>query len=253
MFRSLRVRIAQGRQYIGDLRAASPANFRGLPVIGAAPCASACHACADACPTHAFTSLEPLEIDLGRCIQCGDCAPVCPEQKLTFSTGCHTAAVRREDLLISAARPTPPPIAVSAALKKQFGRSLRLRSVSAGGCNGCEAELNAVGNVNFDLGRYGIEFVASPRHADGLVLSGPITHNMAEPLQLCFDAQPRPRFVLAFGACAISGGLFAQAPQVERLFLEHNVPVLYVPGCPPHPLTLVVALMDVLGIAVGTP
>ena len=125
--------------------------------------------------------------------------------------------------------------------------------MSAGGCNGCEAELNAVGNVNFDLGRYGIEFVASPRHADGLVLSGPITHNMAEPLQLCFDAQPRPRFVLALGACAISGGLFAQAPQVERLFLAHNVPVLYVPGCPPHPLTLVVALMDVLGIAAGTP
>ncbi len=122
--------------------------------------------------------------------------------------------------------------------------------MSAGGCNGCEAELNAVGNVNFDLGRYGIEFVASPRHADGLVLSGPITHNMAEPLQLCFDAQPRPRFVLALGACAISGGLFAQAPQVERLFLEHNVPVSYVPVCPPHPLTLVVGLMDVLGIGV---
>ena len=250
MFRSLRVRFAQGRQYIGDLRAASPANFRGLPVIGAEACADGCHACADACPTAAFTSLDPVQIDLGRCILCGDCEPVCPEKKLTFSNACHTAAVQREDLLISHARPAPPPIAVSNALHAQFGRSLRLRSVSAGGCNGCEAELNAVGNVNFDLGRYGIEFVASPRHADGLVLSGPITRNMAEPLQLCFDAMPQPRFVLAFGACGISGGLFADSPQTERLFLSRQVPILYVPGCPPHPLTLVNGLLDLLGIAV---
>lgn len=249
MLRSLRVRISQGRQYIPDLRAASPQGLRGLPVIGATACDEGCHACADACPTQAFTTLAPLQIDLGRCIQCGDCAPVCPTQKLSFSNACHTAAVRREDLLISAQCPTPPPIAVSEALRKQYGRSLRLRSVSAGGCNGCESELNAVGNVNFDLGRYGIEFVASPRHADGLVLSGPITRNMAEALALCFDAQPRPRFVLAFGACAISGGLFADAPQIERQFLAENVPLLYVPGCPPHPLTLVNGLLDLLGIA----
>ncbi len=250
MLRSLRVRISQGRQYIGDLRAAVPANFRGVPVIGAGACATGCRACADACPTEAFRALDPLEIDLGRCIQCGDCAPVCPEKKLTFSSNCHTAAIRREDLLISAARPMPPPIAVSEALRKQFGRSLRLRSVSAGGCNGCESELNAVGNVNFDLGRYGIEFIASPRHADGLVISGPITRNMVEPLQLCFDAMPRPRVVLAYGACAISGGLFAQAPQIERQFLDANVAILLLPGCPPHPLTLVNGLMDLLGIAV---
>jgi Ni,Fe-hydrogenase III small subunit/NAD-dependent dihydropyrimidine dehydrogenase PreA subunit len=250
MLRSLRVRFSQGRQYIGDLRAASPVNFRGLPVIGAQPCADGCHACADACPTAAFTALDPVQIDLGRCILCGDCEPACPENKLTFSNACHTAAVSLQDLLISHARPAPPPIVVSAALRAQFGRSLRLRSVSAGGCNGCESELNAVGNVNFDLGRYGIEFVASPRHADGLVLSGPITRNMAEPLQLCLDAMPQPRFVLAFGACGISGGLFADSPQTERLFLERQVPILYVPGCPPHPLTLVNGLLDLLGIAV---
>ena len=248
MLRSLRVRISQGRQYIPDLRAASPANYRGLPTIAAGACAEGCRQCAEACPAQAFVALAPVTIDLGRCSQCGDCAPACPEYKLTFSAGCHTAAVAREHLLVTAERPNPPPIAVQRALKQQFGRSLRLRSVSAGGCNGCEAELNAAGNVNFDMGRFGIEFVASPRHADGLVISGPITRNMAEPLQLCYDAMPRPRFVLAYGACAISGGVFGDAPQLERQFIADNGPVLYLPGCPPHPLTLINGLMDVLGI-----
>ena len=109
MLRSLRVRISQGRQYIGDLRAAAPANFRGMPVIADAACAPACRACADACPSNAFVSLDPVQIDLGRCVQCGDCAPVCPEKKLTFTNACHTAAVLRDDLLISAHRPAPPP------------------------------------------------------------------------------------------------------------------------------------------------
>jgi Ni,Fe-hydrogenase III small subunit len=101
------------------------------------------------------------------------------------------------------------------------------------------------------MGRIGIEFVASPRHADGLVISGPITRNMAEPLQLCYDAMPRPRFVIAYGACAISGGVFAEAPQLERQFVADNTPVLYLPGCPPHPLTFVVGLMDLLGIQIA--
>lgn len=251
MLRSLRVRISQGRQYIADLRAASPSNYRGLPSIAPGPCPDACRHCADACPAQAFVELAPVTIDLGRCTLCGDCEPACPEHKLSFSNACHTAALARSDLHISAARPSPPAIAVQQALKEQFGRSLRLRSVSAGGCNGCEAELNAAGNVNFDMGRFGIEFVASPRHADGLVISGPITRNMAEPLQLCYDAMPRPRFVIAYGACAISGGVFAEAPQLERQFVADNTPVLYLPGCPPHPLTFVVGLMDLLGIQVA--
>lgn len=251
MLRSLRVRISQGRQYIADLRAASPTNYRGMPSIAPGPCPDDCRRCAEACPAQAFVDLAPLTIDLGRCTLCGDCEPACPEHKLSFSNACHTAALARSDLHISAARPSPPAIAVQKALKEQFGRSLRLRSVSAGGCNGCEAELNAAGNVNFDMGRFGIEFVASPRHADGLVISGPITRNMAEPLQLCYDAMPRPRFVIAYGACAISGGVFAEAPQLERQFVTDNTPVLLLPGCPPHPLTFVVGLMDLLGIQVA--
>lgn len=241
--------MSQGRQYIPDLRAAVPQGFRGLPQIADVPCAQGCTACVDACPTDAIASLHPVQIDLGRCVFCDDCVPVCPVKKLSFSAYCHTGSAVREDLLISHARPTPPPIAVSNSLRALFGRSLRLRSVSAGGCNACELELNALSNVNFDLGRYGIEFVASPRHADALVLSGPLTRNMVEALRLCYDAMPAPRFVIAFGACAVSGGLFADSAAVEREFLAENVPTLYIPGCPPHPLTFVNAVLDLLGIA----
>jgi len=141
------------------------------------------------------------------------------------------------------------PVQVSAALHRRFGRSLKLRSVSSGGCNGCEMEINALGNVNFDLGRYGIDFVASPRHADGLVLSGPLTRNMAQALQLCWDAMPEPKLLIAVGACAISGGVFAQSAALDRQFLERIQPTLYVPGCPPHPLTFIGGILDLLGIS----
>ena len=133
-------------------------------------------------------------------------------------------------------------------MRRRFGHSLKLRSVSAGGCNGCELEINALTNVNFDIGRYGIDIVASPRHADGLVLTGPITRNMADALQLCWDAMPDPKLVIAVGACAISGSPFEGSPAVERSFLERFKPTLYVPGCPPHPLTFVCGVLDLLGI-----
>jgi Ni,Fe-hydrogenase III small subunit len=139
-------------------------------------------------------------------------------------------------------------VAVSRAIAQRFGRSLKLRSVSTGGCNGCELELNALGNVNFDLGRYGIEFVASPRHADALVLSGPLTGNMAAALELAWAGMPAPRFVIAVGACAISGGPYAGSTVLDRSFLGREVPVLYVPGCPPHPLSIIAGIMDLLGL-----
>jgi Ni,Fe-hydrogenase III small subunit len=123
-----------------------------------------------------------------------------------------------------------------------------MRQVSAGGCNGCELELNAVGNVNFDLQRFGIEWVASPRHADALVLTGPLTQAMREAVRLAWDAMPEPRFLVAVGACAISGGLYEGAAGVDRTFLDDVKPALYVPGCPPHPLTFVNAILDLLDV-----
>ena len=247
MLKSIAVRVSQGSQYIKDPRKANPAGFRGKPVIGAAPCETGCEACVAACPTEAIT-LNPMQIDLGRCVMCGDCAPACPTGKLTYTNDFQLACTDRAGLTISASRPAPDPVRVSEALRKRFGRSLKLRSVSAGGCNGCELEVNALTNVNFDIGRYGIDIVASPRHADGLVLTGPITRNMAEALQLCWDGMPDPKLVIAVGACAISGSPFEGSSALERSFLERFKPTLYVPGCPPHPLTFVCGVLDLLGI-----
>jgi Ni,Fe-hydrogenase III small subunit/ferredoxin len=248
MFKSLLVRKSQGTQYIADLRTATPVGFRGKPVIAEAPCASACTACDAVCPSHAIT-LNPVQIDLGRCVLCGDCEPVCPSARLSFSNDFRLASTSRDALTVSTSHPDIDPVKVSAALHKRFGRSLKLRSVSAGGCNGCEMEINALGNVNFDLGRYGIDIVASPRHADGLVLSGPISRNMAKALQICWDAMPEPKLLIAVGACAISGGVFADGDGLDRHFLETFTPALYVPGCPAHPLTFIAGIMDLLGIA----
>jgi Ni,Fe-hydrogenase III small subunit/NAD-dependent dihydropyrimidine dehydrogenase PreA subunit len=247
MFKSIAVRVSQGTQYIKDPRKANPVGFRGKPVIGAAACEAGCAACVAACPTEAIT-LVPVKIDLGRCVLCGDCEPACPSAKLSFVNDFRLASTARTALVISESRPEPDPVKISSALRKRFGRSLKLRVVSAGGCNGCELEINALSNVNFDIGRYGIDIVASPRHADGLVLSGPLTRNMAQAVQLCWDGIPDPKFVIAVGACAISGSPFEGSSAVERSFLERFAPSLYVPGCPPHPLTFICGVLDLLGI-----
>ena len=247
LFKSISVRKSQGSQFIPDLTAAIPGGFRGKPLISEAPCASSCAACQAACPSQAI-ALAPVQIDLGRCVLCGDCESVCPSEKIGFTSDAKLASTSREGLTLSAAQPDIDPVRVSQALRKRFGRSLKLRSVSAGGCNGCEMEINAWGNVNFDLGRYGIDLVASPRHADGLVLSGPITRNMASALQTCWDAMPEPKLVIAVGACAISGGVFADCEAVDRKFVETFKPTLYVPGCPTHPLTFINGIMALLGI-----
>jgi Ni,Fe-hydrogenase III small subunit/ferredoxin len=247
MLSALRVKLSQGRQYIIDVRRAVPHGFVGLPSVASGACEATCSRCRDVCPTAAIT-LDPVQLDLGKCVFCRECVSVCPTGKLSFSSEVKMAASVRDGLLVRSGDATPPAVAVSAALQKMFGRSLKLRSVSAGGCNGCELELNAAANVNFDFGRFGIDWVASPRHADALVLSGPLTRNMAAAVDLAYAGMPDPKFVIAFGACAISGGLYAASPALDRKFLERFTPSLYVPGCPPHPLTFVNGLLDLLGI-----
>lgn len=252
MFKALTVRASQGSQFITDLRKAVPTGFRGRPQIAAKPCASGCTLCRDACPVQAI-DLAPVRLDLGKCVFCSECALVCPEEKIAFTAETRMAAASRANLVLGDADAAPRPVETSRALTSLFGRSLRLRQVSAGGCNGCELELNAMVNVNFDVQRFGIEWVASPRHADGLVVSGPLTKNMVEALRLAWGAMPDPKFVVAVGACAISGGLYADGSGIDRSFIEDVGPSLFVPGCPPHPLTFIAGILDLLGIARDAP
>lgn len=136
---------------------------------------------------------------------------------------------------------------LDARMKRLFGRSLKLRAVSAGSCNGCELELQALGNVVFDLSRFGIQFVASPRHADGLVVTGAVSKNMASALKETYEAVSDPKIVIAVGACAINGGPFKGGSEVLN-GAASTVPVdLYIPGCPPHPLMILSGLLQLLG------
>ncbi|MEI7460071.1 MAG: hypothetical protein WCK15_11735 [Pirellula sp.] len=250
LFDALRVRQSQGKQFVPDVRNANPVGFRGLPVIkNGSPCQSGCKECVSACPTTAI-QLDPLSLDMGKCVFCDECARICPDNKITFSAGYRMASATREGLVVREGK-TLDAVAASSEIQRIFGRSLKLRSVSAGGCNGCELEINAMSNVNFDMGRYGIDVVASPRHADGLILSGPISANMAAALDLCYEGMPDPKFVIAAGACAISGGIFDGSPALDREFLGRFAPSLYVAGCPPHPLSIVNGILDLMGHADG--
>ena len=158
---------------------ALPDRHGGALRVDAGKCADGCSACVPVCPTEAITRPpgKPVALDLGRCIFCAACVEVCPQEAIT-QTGDHRMAVRRrEDLVLG--EPGQEQVRLAAALdeklRKLFGRSLRLRQVSAGGCNACEADTNVLGTIGWDLGRFGIQFVASPRHADGLLITGPVT------------------------------------------------------------------------------
>jgi Ni,Fe-hydrogenase III small subunit/ferredoxin len=249
MFDLLRIRWRHGWPFVPDPQtAAVAAPFRGWPALDPGAC-TRCGRCEAICPSAAITA-EPLRIDLGRCVFCGDCREACDRGAIEFTNDHRLAATDAERLRIGeglTAEAGPAAAADRREIRRLFGRSLKLRQVSAGGCNGCEMELNACGNVNFDMGRYGIEFVASPRHADGVVVTGPVTENMAAALADTWRAVPAPRLLIAAGACAISGGVFAGSPALRREFLETHPVDLYIPGCPPHPLTFIDGVLRLLG------
>ncbi len=245
MYRLVQAKYRHGRPYVPDpVSATLPEPFRGLPALDPGRC-SGCGACTEACPAAAL-QLAPLSVDLGRCTFCGACERLCPAQAIRFTAEHRLGAGKREDLVVRGPG-SRPSVAPRPDLRARFKRSFKLRQVSAGGCNGCEMELNACGNVNFDMGRYGIEFVASPRHADAIVVTGPVSANMAGALQDTLDATPELRAVIVAGSCAISGGVFAGSPCLDRRFFDAHPPDLYVPGCPPHPLTFIHAVLSLLG------
>jgi len=244
MFDNIKILWHQGKQFIPDVtKAEVPGIFRGRPVISANKVDE--ESLVDLCPTKAI-SAKPVRIDLGKCTFCGECAIQFPD-KIIFTKDYKLSTNVRERLIITEGADTPilvDPNYVRKEIQRVFSQSLKLRQVSAGGDNSCEWELTASNNVQFDMSRFGIDFVASPRHADGIVITGPITENMAEPLQRCYDAIPEPKIIILAGTDAISGGIFADSPALDRSFLSKYEIDLYVAGNPVHPLTFINGVLE---------
>ena len=240
-------------------------GFRGKPEIDFARC-TACTRCAEACPTEAI-SLEPekqdkrtLSLNYGDCIFCGECEAACPDtihltKEFQLATTNKASLITRArysltdagafeftEILANAPSSTESLDAIGAKLRETihrlFGRSLHIREVDAGSCNGCEVEITALNNPIYDIERFGIHFVASPRHADMLLVTGPVTRNMEIALKQTYEATPDPKLVVAVGACAIGGGVFGRS-YASCGGVDNVVPVdVYIPGCPPRPEAL---------------
>ncbi|HEY2013294.1 MAG TPA: NADH-quinone oxidoreductase subunit NuoB [Bryobacteraceae bacterium] len=248
-----------------DRAAAVSENARGAPEFDFANWRDARPA-ADACPTAAIAVSDHgdsrrVTVDYGLCIFCGECAAA--DSSVTITPKFELAAAKRGDLavradynlnahgaherLIAIESPLETGRKLQREIHRVFGRSLAIREVDAGSCNGCELEVVALNNPVYDIERFGIHFVASPRHADMLLVTGPVTRNMELALRKTYDATPDPKLVVAVGACGISGGLFgtnyATCGGVDRV-----VPVdVYIPGCPPRPEALLYGLLLAVG------
>lgn len=244
MLDNIKIVYHQGKQYIRNTSTVKvPGIFRGRPVISTEKVNET--ELIGLCPVDAI-SASPVSIDMGKCTFCGECAKRFPN-KIRFTSEYKISTNERARLIVNEGEDKlveVNPETVRKEIYSVFGSSLKLRQVSAGGDNSCEWELNASNNVQFDMGRYGIEFVASPRHADGIVITGPITENMAEALQICYDAVPEPKIVVLVGTDAISGGIHAGSSALNRSFLDKYPVDLYIPGNPAHPLTIINGLLD---------
>ncbi len=220
----------------------------GMPRLDPAACDSGCSACADVCPTKAITMApdapSSITLDYGKCVTCQLCVDACPTDALTRSSDWAFGVRHRQDLIRQegqAGEHSHPPTPAA------FRRSLHIRHVDAGSCNGCESELQALNNPFYNLHRFGIFFTPSPRFADVLLVTGPVTKAMHGPLLAAYEAMPEPRWVMAIGTCAVSGGVAAGGEFCAN-GLEGILPVdLYLPGCPPNPAAMIEAFLMLQG------
>ena len=248
MIRFIRTRLQQGTRtatFPGG-KGVFPDRFRGRPALDAARCGD-CELCRSNMPSELLQidNEGRARLDVGACLFSPEEAAACTHGAIHFTTDPVMASTSRAGLRTRDGEIAPAQ-ALDRETRRLFGRSLRLRSVSAGSCNGCESELVALGNVVFDMARFGIQFVASPRHADGIVITGAVSTNMRDALYRTYEATPEPKLVIAVGACAINGGPFRGSPEVGG-GVPADIPVnLWVPGCPPHPLTVLDGLLRLL-------
>lgn len=245
----IKVLRSHGIQYIPDLSNVTLSEeFRGRPELTITDDMSRVEEAAKICPTAAI-STAPFSLDLGKCLFCGECA-ICAPKNIRFTNDFKIATTKREALII---KPGDERVefhheSVRPVIRKMFGKALKLRQVSAAGDASIEMELNATGNVNFDFGRFGVDFTASPRHSDGVVITGPISKAMAEPLQICYDAVPDPKVLIVCGSEACSGGLYASSKAVDRSFLNSHDVDLWIPGTPSHPMSFIDGVMNLIGV-----